>query len=160
LSKDDLNLKGYAPQPVRRMFIPKAVAGIPFLSSRRRRGDRRKRHDLGQQFLEVFAAAERIEIVLVLKRDAVVSLRHRRHRPASGRRAIAAELRWPISATAAPLLEACLLANVHYLDITGEIDVIEAAAALNERAKQAGIVLIPAVGFDVVPSDTPPRLWL
>jgi short subunit dehydrogenase-like uncharacterized protein len=59
----------------------------------------------------------------------------------------------PFSATAVPLLEACLLAGVDYLDITGEIDVIEAAAALNERAKQAGIVLIPAVGFDVVPSD-------
>jgi short subunit dehydrogenase-like uncharacterized protein len=59
----------------------------------------------------------------------------------------------PFSATAAPLMEACLLAGVDYLDITGEIDVIETAAALNERAKQAGIVLIPAVGFDVVPSD-------
>jgi short subunit dehydrogenase-like uncharacterized protein len=59
----------------------------------------------------------------------------------------------PFSATAVPLLEACLAAGVHYLDITGEIDAIEAAAVRSERAKQAGIVLIPAVGFDVVPSD-------
>lgn len=59
----------------------------------------------------------------------------------------------PFSATAVPLLEACLSTGVSYLDITGEIAVIEAAAARDERAKQAGVVLIPAVGFDVVPSD-------
>ncbi len=89
----------------------------------------------------------------------------------------------PFSQTARPLMEACLAATssgppglsaekksdiksnsdrsgdlshaagVHYLDITGEIDVIEAAAALDARAKQAGIVIMPAVGFDVVPTD-------
>lgn len=59
----------------------------------------------------------------------------------------------PFSATAAPLMEACLRAGVHYLDITGELAVIEAAAALSDRAKAAGVALIPAVGFDVVPSD-------
>jgi len=59
----------------------------------------------------------------------------------------------PFSATARPLMEACLAERVHYLDITGEIDVIEAAAALDERAKTAGVILLPAVGFDVVPSD-------
>jgi len=59
----------------------------------------------------------------------------------------------PFSATARPLMEACLAEGVHYLDITGEIDVIEAAAALDERAKTAGVILLPAVGFDVVPSD-------
>jgi short subunit dehydrogenase-like uncharacterized protein len=59
----------------------------------------------------------------------------------------------PFSATARPMVEACLAAGVHYLDITGEIEVIEAAAALGERAAAAGVVLLPAVGFDVVPSD-------
>ena len=59
----------------------------------------------------------------------------------------------PFSATAFPFMEACLRAGVHYLDITGEIDVIEAASARSERARQAGIALLPAVGFDVVPSD-------
>ncbi|HUE15868.1 MAG TPA: saccharopine dehydrogenase NADP-binding domain-containing protein [Planctomycetaceae bacterium] len=59
----------------------------------------------------------------------------------------------PFSATARPLMEACLAEGVHYLDITGEIDVIEAAAALDDKAKAAGVVLMPAVGFDVVPSD-------
>lgn len=59
----------------------------------------------------------------------------------------------PFSATAAPMREACLAAGVDYLDLTGEIDVIEATAALHGRAAAAGIRLLPAVGFDVVPSD-------
>ncbi len=59
----------------------------------------------------------------------------------------------PFSRTAPGCIEACVLAGVHYLDITGEIDVIELAASLHSRAAQAGICVIPAVGFDVVPSD-------
>jgi len=59
----------------------------------------------------------------------------------------------PFSATAEPMLEACLLAGVHYLDITGEISVIEQAAACDQRARERGVLLLPAVGFDVVPSD-------
>ncbi|MER8836793.1 saccharopine dehydrogenase NADP-binding domain-containing protein [Mesorhizobium sp. M0909] len=59
----------------------------------------------------------------------------------------------PFSQTARPMMEACIAAKADYLDITGEIDVIECAASLSDRAKQAGVALIPAVGFDVVPSD-------
>ena len=59
----------------------------------------------------------------------------------------------PFSRTARPMIEACLSVGTDYLDITGEIDVIELAAARSERAKQADVALIPAVGFDVVPSD-------
>lgn len=59
----------------------------------------------------------------------------------------------PFSATATPMMDACIAARVHYLDITGEIDVIEAAAARGERAREAGVALLPAVGFDVVPTD-------
>ncbi len=59
----------------------------------------------------------------------------------------------PFSATAVSMIEACLAAGVHYLDITGEISAIEEAAGRGERAKAAGITLMPAVGFDVVPSD-------
>ena len=59
----------------------------------------------------------------------------------------------PFSATAGPMMQACLAAGVHYLDITGEISVIEAAAALDDQARQAGVTLLSAVGFDVVPSD-------
>jgi short subunit dehydrogenase-like uncharacterized protein len=59
----------------------------------------------------------------------------------------------PFYRTAGPLLEACLAAGVHYLDITGEIDVIELAASQQRRATEARICIMPAVGFDVVPSD-------
>lgn len=59
----------------------------------------------------------------------------------------------PFSATSRPMVEACLRNRVHYLDITGEIEVFEACAARDGAARSAGIMLMPGVGFDVVPSD-------
>lgn len=59
----------------------------------------------------------------------------------------------PFVRTAPAMMAACLAAGVHYLDITGEIEVIEQAARLDASARAAGILLMPAVGFDVVPSD-------
>jgi short subunit dehydrogenase-like uncharacterized protein len=59
----------------------------------------------------------------------------------------------PFSATARPWLAACLAARAHYLDITGEVAVFEAAARLDAEARAAGVVLCPGVGFDVVPTD-------
>ena len=59
----------------------------------------------------------------------------------------------PFSRTALPLMEACIRKKVHYLDITGEIQVFELAHKLGKSAKEAGIVLLPGVGFDIVPSD-------
>jgi len=59
----------------------------------------------------------------------------------------------PFSATAAPMMEACLRARVHYLDITGEIAVFELAQSLNARAQAADVVVCPGVGFDVIPTD-------
>ncbi|NJM77842.1 MAG: NAD(P)H-binding protein [Acaryochloridaceae cyanobacterium RU_4_10] len=59
----------------------------------------------------------------------------------------------PFSTTARPMLEACIRAGVHYLDITGEIDVFEACAARDRDAQKRGIMVMPGVGFDVVPSD-------
>ncbi|WP_051215988.1 saccharopine dehydrogenase family protein [Ferrimonas futtsuensis] len=59
----------------------------------------------------------------------------------------------PFSATADPMMQACLRYGCHYLDITGEIEVFERAAALDDKARNAGVVLIPGVGFDVIPTD-------
>jgi short subunit dehydrogenase-like uncharacterized protein len=59
----------------------------------------------------------------------------------------------PFSATAAPMMSACLAARAHYLDITGEIAVFELAQSKDGEARAAGIVLCPGVGFDVVPTD-------
>jgi short subunit dehydrogenase-like uncharacterized protein len=59
----------------------------------------------------------------------------------------------PFSATARPMMEACIEAGSHYLDITGEIGVFELAHELGGRAGNAGVLLCPGVGFDVVPTD-------
>jgi len=59
----------------------------------------------------------------------------------------------PFSATSKPMVDACLESGTHYLDVTGEIDVFEAIARRDEEAKEAGVVLLPGVGFDVVPTD-------
>ncbi|HMO79908.1 MAG TPA: saccharopine dehydrogenase NADP-binding domain-containing protein [Pyrinomonadaceae bacterium] len=59
----------------------------------------------------------------------------------------------PFSLTSRQMGEACLRTKTHYTDITGEIAVFEACAAVDEKANQAGIMVMPGVGFDVVPSD-------
>jgi short subunit dehydrogenase-like uncharacterized protein len=64
----------------------------------------------------------------------------------------------PFVHTWRPVADACLRAGragrpVHYLDITGEIAVFEALAARSAEAAGAGVMLLPGVGFDVVPSD-------
>jgi short subunit dehydrogenase-like uncharacterized protein len=51
------------------------------------------------------------------------------------------------------MADGCLRAGIHYLDITGEIAVFEALAARDAEAKAKGVMLLPGVGFDVVPSD-------
>ena len=60
----------------------------------------------------------------------------------------------PFSSTARSMMQACLATHVHYLDITGEIDVFELAHSVHEKAVRAGVVLCPGVGFDVVPTDS------
>ena len=59
----------------------------------------------------------------------------------------------PFSKTADAMMRACIAAKAHYLDITGEIDVLEGAHRFDAEAKVAGVVLCPGAGFDVVPTD-------
>ena len=59
----------------------------------------------------------------------------------------------PFSATSQPMIEACLENGCHYLDITGEISVFTNAHKQSDEATRADIVLMPGVGFDVVPTD-------
>jgi short subunit dehydrogenase-like uncharacterized protein len=59
----------------------------------------------------------------------------------------------PFQRTSRPMASACLRARVHYLDITGEIAVFEDLARHDAEAQAAGVMLLPGVGFDVVPSD-------
>lgn len=59
----------------------------------------------------------------------------------------------PFSKTSRPMVDACLRAGAAYLDITGEVDVLEAVLGRDAEARAAGAVLLPAAGFDVVPTD-------
>lgn len=59
----------------------------------------------------------------------------------------------PFSATAKPMLKACIATGTHYLDITGEIEIFEFAKSLDQQARDAKCVLMPGVGFDVVATD-------
>jgi short subunit dehydrogenase-like uncharacterized protein len=59
----------------------------------------------------------------------------------------------PFSATARPLIGACIRTGTDYLDIAGEIDVLQAAAERDAAATEAGVTLLSGVGFDVVPTD-------
>ncbi|MDG6102289.1 saccharopine dehydrogenase family protein [Dactylosporangium aurantiacum] len=59
----------------------------------------------------------------------------------------------PFAATARPLVETCITTGVHYLDITGELDVFDWMFAQSSRAVTAGVVLLTGAGFDVVPTD-------
>ena len=59
----------------------------------------------------------------------------------------------PYLYTFKPMLAGCLRTGTHYLDITGEIPVYEALASRDAEAKAQGVMLLPGVGFDVVPTD-------
>jgi short subunit dehydrogenase-like uncharacterized protein len=59
----------------------------------------------------------------------------------------------PFAHTSKPMADACLRSGAHYLDITGEVSVFESLAARDQEAKAAQVMLLPGVGFDVVPSD-------
>ena len=59
----------------------------------------------------------------------------------------------PFSITSLPMVKACLRNKKHYTDITGEISVFETCAAFDRKAQDAGVMVMPGVGFDVVPSD-------
>lgn len=59
----------------------------------------------------------------------------------------------PFSSTCRPMVDACLRAGAHYLDLSGEVAAIEGVFQRGVEARQRGVMLMPGVGFDVVPSD-------
>lgn len=59
----------------------------------------------------------------------------------------------PFSLTYRQMTEACIRNKKHYLDISGEIEEFEGLALMDEEANNAGVMLLPGGGFDVVPSD-------
>ncbi len=59
----------------------------------------------------------------------------------------------PYSRTYPPMVEACLATGTHYLDITGEMIELAALPRRDAEAQARGVMLLPSVGYDVVPSD-------
>ncbi|MEP7237716.1 MAG: saccharopine dehydrogenase NADP-binding domain-containing protein [Ferruginibacter sp.] len=59
----------------------------------------------------------------------------------------------PYVYTAKQMVEGCLKTGVHYIDINGDIAVFEMLKQYDEDAKQKNIMIMPGVGFDVVPTD-------
>ncbi|MBM4361357.1 MAG: saccharopine dehydrogenase NADP-binding domain-containing protein, partial [Deltaproteobacteria bacterium] len=59
----------------------------------------------------------------------------------------------PFEATTPALVRSCLESRVHYLDLGGEVRPLKLLADLDGAARARGILLLPSVGFDVVPSD-------
>ena len=59
----------------------------------------------------------------------------------------------PFADTAVRIAEAAGRRGAHYLDVSGEVDVIEDLATRHAIWRRQGVMVMPAVGFDVVPSD-------
>ncbi len=59
----------------------------------------------------------------------------------------------PFSRTARAMIESCIKNNVHYTDINGDISCFELAKKYDEKAKEQNCMIMPGVGFDVVPTD-------
>lgn len=59
----------------------------------------------------------------------------------------------PFQFTAKQMVEACLKTGTHYLDINGDIAVFEMLKQYDNAAHRGGIMIMPGVGFDVVPTD-------
>lgn len=59
----------------------------------------------------------------------------------------------PFQYTAHQLVKACLEAGTHYTDISGEFEVFESLTQYSDEAQAKQLIIMPGVGFDVVPSD-------
>jgi short subunit dehydrogenase-like uncharacterized protein len=59
----------------------------------------------------------------------------------------------PFKYTANFFMNSCIENKCNYIDITGEKDIFILGKSLDEKAKKAGIIIMPGTGFDVVPTD-------
>jgi short subunit dehydrogenase-like uncharacterized protein len=59
----------------------------------------------------------------------------------------------PYTFTGKPMLDAVVEAGTHYVDLTGENHVIQAQLDRDAEFKKANVMVMPSVGYDVVPTD-------
>ena len=102
----------------------------------------------GRSMAKLRPLAERLglEAIAFELQDAVSELRERQVK-------LVLNAAGPFIHTSRPMLEACIEVGAHYLDLTGEIRVFEDTFAHDQAAREAGVVLMSGVGFDIVPSD-------
>ena len=124
---------GYTGELITRLAVDRGMR--PILAGRNRDAieELAKRHDLE---FRVFSLDEREKLDGALQETEMVL-----------------HCAGPFSITSRAMVEGCLRNRRHYTDITGEIAVFETIAALDARAKEPGVMVMPGVGFDVVPSD-------
>nr|WP_255631972.1 saccharopine dehydrogenase NADP-binding domain-containing protein [Rhodoferax sp. U2-2l] len=60
----------------------------------------------------------------------------------------------PFANTSEPLMRACIEAGAHYLDITAEINVYRLGERLSLESARSCVMLLPGVGWDMVPTDS------
>ena len=60
----------------------------------------------------------------------------------------------PFAETGSPLMDACISARCHYLDISNEISLLQQAQTRQQRALAQQIAIIPGVGFGTVASNS------
>lgn len=124
---------GYTGQLITQECKSKNLSVI--LSGRNREQLQRQSDATGYPF-EVVDIADHLALVRLLNRGKVVI-----------------HCGGPFRHTAQAMVNACLETKTHYTDITGEYQVFERLAAHDQSGKDAGIVIMPGTGFDVVPSD-------
>ncbi|HYX92426.1 MAG TPA: saccharopine dehydrogenase NADP-binding domain-containing protein [Myxococcaceae bacterium] len=113
-----------------------------------RRGHRPTLAGRSREKLEPLAARLGLpSIAIELSADAA------RLRDALAEHALVFHAAGPFVFTCEPMVRACLDARTHYLDLSGEIDSLERVFSLNGEARERGVVLLPAAGFDVIASD-------
>jgi short subunit dehydrogenase-like uncharacterized protein len=59
----------------------------------------------------------------------------------------------PFEITARPIVEACLRTGTHYLDVAGDLPVLQYLHGLDAAARDADVMIMPGAGFVVVASD-------
>jgi short subunit dehydrogenase-like uncharacterized protein len=72
---------------------------------------------------------------------------------ALGEAAVVLHCAGPYIYTSRAMADGCLRTGAHYLDLTGEIPVFEALSTRDGEARTRQVMLLPAVGFDVTPTD-------
>ena len=82
-----------------------------------------------------------------------ISATPRRHARALEGIAVVLNCAGPFTQTATPMIAACLAERAHYLDINGEWRILDAMGQRDAEFTAAGIMVMPSVGTDVVPSD-------